>query len=115
MALRLPARANKYGARKREYRNVVYDSTKEANYAAELDLRVLGKDIVCWERQIPISIDINGLHVCNVVVDFLITHNDSSMEFVEVKGYATALWQLKYKLLKATYLHENQEVKYTIV
>lgn len=112
---RMKTSTNKYGARKSEYRGVVYDSAKEARYAAELDLRVLGKDIVCWERQIPIRIDINGMHVCDVVVDFLITHNDSSKEFVEVKGYSTAIFKLKLKLLRATYLHENQEVKYTIV
>jgi hypothetical protein len=109
------ASTNKYGARKSEYRNVVYDSAKEARYASELDLRVLAKDILCWERQITIPIDVNGMPVCNVVVDFLITHNDDSMELVEVKGYATAIFKLKYKLLKATFLHENPEVKYSIV
>ena len=109
------ARTNKYGAIKREYKGHVYHSTKEATYAYELDLRVLAKDILCWERQIPIRIEVNGFHVCDVVVDFLITHNDGSKEFVEVKGYATAIFKLKYKLLKATFLHEHPEFKYTIV
>ena len=114
MALRLPTK-NKYGARKREYRNVVYHSIKEANYAAELDLRVLAKDILCWERQIPIGIIVNGMHVCNMVVDFLITHNDDSKEFVEVKGYATPIFKLKLKLLEATFLREHPEFRYTVV
>lgn len=113
--MRLPTRANKYGARKREYRGVVYDSIKEANYAAELHLRVLAKDILCWERQITIPIDVNGMPVCNVVVDFLITHNDGSMELVEVKGFETPVFKLKLKLLRATFLHENPEFTYTVV
>ena len=112
---RMKARTNKYGARKSEYRNVVYDSVKEANYAAELDLRVLAKDIVHWERQIMIPIAVNGMHVCDMVVDFLITHNDTSKEFVEVKGFATPVFKLKKKLLGATFLHEHPEFKYTIV
>ncbi len=112
--MKLPTK-NKYGAIKREYRGVVYHSTKEANYAAELDLRVLAKDIASWERQIPIDIAVNGKHVCNVVVDFLITHNDGSKEYVEVKGFATPIFKLKKKLLEVTFLHENPKVKYTIV
>lgn len=112
---RMKASANKYGARKREYGGHVYHSTKEANYAAELDLRVKGSDIKCWERQVPIGIAVNGHHVCNVIVDFLLTHNDDSKEFVEVKGFATAIWKLKYQLLKATFLHDNPKFRYTVV
>ena len=56
---------SKYKAVKQTYEGYSYDSKFEASYAAELDLRLKGKDILDWEKQFKISIDINGFHICN--------------------------------------------------
>ena len=86
-------------------------SKKEAQYAYELDLRVKAKDIKSWERQVKIDICVNGIHICNYYMDFVITHNDGSEEYVEVKGFATDVWILKAKLFRATY----PDRKYTVI
>jgi hypothetical protein len=40
----------KFNNRQTEYGGVIYHSQKEADYAAELDLRLRAKDIDGWER-----------------------------------------------------------------
>ena len=105
---------NKYGRVESEYGGITYHSKKEAAYAAELDLRVKAKDIKSWERQVKISLDFNGYHICNYYVDFKITHNDGSVEYVEVKGFQTSEWRLKWKMFEAKY-GDLPDVKLTVV
>jgi len=106
---------NKYNARRTTYGGRIYDSKREADEALLLDLLVYKKEIKSWCPQWKISIDVNGEHICNHFIDFKIIHNDDSIELREVKGRATAVWRLKLKLLKATYLKDNPQVKYTVV
>ena len=83
------------------YNGIAYHSKLEAKYAMDLDLRLKGNDIKSWERQVKISIDVNGEHICNYYIDFIITHNDGILEYVEVKGMETQEWRLKWKLCLA--------------
>ena len=92
---------SKYHNSTKIYGGLTYDSIKEAQYAEDLDWRVKGKDIKSWERQIKIALDVNGYHICNYYVDFKITHNDGGIEYVEVKGFETEVWRLKWKLFEA--------------
>lgn len=101
---------NKYGAKKTMYRNCLYHSKKEAEFAMELDSELLKKKIAGWHRQVDLNIKVNGIHVCKAVVDFLVIHLDGSKEYVEVKGYATDVWKLKRKLVAAVY----PDIKYTV-
>lgn len=91
----------KYHNQSAVYNDVRYDSKKEARYAEDLDWRVKGKDIKGWERQKRISLDVNGKHIANYYIDFVVHHNDGSREYVEVKGFATEVWRLKWKLFEA--------------
>lgn len=109
------AKQNKYNNRTHEYNGRVYHSIKEAGYAQELDLRQKAGDIKSWEPQFKVSLDVNGKHICNYIVDFKLTYPDDSIELVEVKGYATEVWRLKMKLLEATYLVENPGTRYLVV
>ena len=99
----LQVRQNKYYAQSSVYNGYSYHSKKEAAYAQELDLRVKAKDIKSWERQIKISLDINGFHITNYYIDFIIIHNDKTKEYVEVKGFETDVWGLKWKMFEALY------------
>lgn len=101
-------------AKKQTYNDLKYDSGFEARYAQELDLRVKWKDIKRWERQIKIPIDVNGYHICNYFIDFVVYHNDDTIEYVETKGYATEVWRLKWKLFEALY-SDKPDVKLTVV
>lgn len=108
-------RKNKYNAVRREYNGVWYDSTFEAKYAEELDWRIKAKEIDRWERQVRMSLDVNEKHICNYFIDFKVFYPDGTIEYVEVKGFATAVWQLKWKLFEALINKIEPEAKLLIV
>lgn len=101
-------------AKKQTYNNQKYDSGFEAGYAAELDLRVKAKDIKSWERQVKIPLDVNGYHIANYYIDFIIHHLDGITEYVETKGYATDVWRMKWKIFEALY-GDKPDVVLTVV
>lgn len=105
---------SKFGNVKSEHNGIQYHSKRECGYAAELDLRLKAKDIKSWERQIKISLDVNGYHIANYFIDFVIHHNDGIKEYVEVKGFETETWKLKWKLFESLYSGDPM-VKLTIV
>lgn len=92
---------SKYGNRKTEYNGIKYDSKKEAEFAQQLDLLKRAGEVRSWERQKRISLDINGYHICNYYIDFVVTCADGVEEYVEVKGFETEVWRLKWKLFEA--------------
>jgi hypothetical protein len=106
---------NKYGAKSTIYNGIQYHSKMESKQAADLDLLKRAGEIKEWDRQIPIELDVNGRHICKYYVDFRVFHNDDSVELIEVKGFETEVFRLKRKLLEATYLKENPNVRYTVV
>ena len=101
-------------AKKQEYGGFRYDSGFEASYAMELDLRIKAKDIKSYQRQINIPLVVNNYLVCTYRIDFVITHNDDSVEYVETKGMHTDTWRNKWKLFEALYC-DLPDVKLTIV
>ncbi len=111
---RIIKQTNKYKAIKQEYKGGLYHSKKEARYAQELDLRKKAHDIKSWRRQVKIPLDCNGYHITNYYIDFEITHNDDLIEFVEVKGFETEVWKLKWKIFESIY-GRNPNYKLTIV
>ena len=94
---------NKYHAKSTEYGGVVYHSKLEAAYAEELDWRVHAKDIKSWDRQVKLPLKVNGMLIANYYLDFIVTHNNGTKEFVEVKGHETEVWKMKWKILEATF------------
>lgn len=101
-------------AKKQIYNNQKYDSGFEAGYAAELDLRQKAKQIKSWERQVKIPLDVNGYHIANYFIDFVVYHLDGITEYVEIKGYATETWRLKWKIFEALYC-DKPDVVLTVV
>lgn len=91
----------KYNNRTTIYKGIAYDSIKEAQYAEELDWRLKAGEIQGWERQVKISLDVNGKHIANYYCDFKVYNNDGSVEYHEVKGFATGEWKLKWSLFQA--------------
>lgn len=103
-------RANKYGAKTKEYNGRYYHSKLEAYYAQQLDLMLKAKQIKEVVPQFKLSLDVNGKHIANYFVDFLVTNNDDSQELWEVKGMETEVWRLKWKLATALYADEYKMV-----
>jgi Protein of unknown function (DUF1064) len=132
-------KGSKYGAKSTEYNGEVYHSKKEAGRAAELDLLVKGGAIRGWKRQVRISFDICSkchrlcsercdfckkgkgrslpppkiYHLTNYYIDFVLEENDGTETYEEVKGFETAEWRQKWKLL--TILYEDDETKKLVV
>jgi hypothetical protein len=94
---------NKYKAESQVYGGYRYDSKKEASYAMQLDWMKKAGEITGYERQHKISIDVNGVHICNYFIDFKVFYKDGHVEYHEVKGFETDLWRLKWRLSKAMY------------
>lgn len=97
------SKPNKFNAKKTEYKGDKYDSKREAKHAAELDLRIKAGEVQKWERQFKIEINVEGSHICNYFIDFKVWLSNGSIEYHEVKGMETALWKVKWKLVKSLY------------
>lgn len=111
----LQKKQNKYNAKSKIYNGKAYHSKKEAAYAQELDIRKQAGDIKGWKGQRKIEIWVNGVRICNYYIDFEVTHNDDSIELVEVKGFETDLWRLKWKLCMALKDEIEPGAEWTVV
>ena len=94
---------NKYNSRRTEYHGTSYMSNKEAEYAYQLDMLLAAGEIKSYEKQVKLSLDVNGVHIANYYMDFVVTNNDDSLDAIEVKGFETDVWKMKWKLAQALY------------
>lgn len=101
-------------ARKTKWGGQQYDSKFESSYAKELSIRKKAGDINDWEAHKTIPLIVNGYHIGDYKIDFVIYHNDETEEYVEVKGFSTAYWRLKWKIFCAMY-EDDPNKKLTIV
>lgn len=95
---------------KRKYHNhtqvhngIQYHSKLEANYAAQLDYRIQAKDIKGYERQVKIPLKINDILIANYYIDFIVEENDGHFVWTEIKGMELPVWQMKWRILEATF------------
>lgn len=79
------------------------DSKFEAGKAQELELLKRAGEIKDFQEQVKIPLVVNGYHICNYFIDFVIQHNDGEVEYLETKGWATDTWKLKWKLFESLY------------
>lgn len=93
----------KYNNASFEHNGIRYHSKLEAGYASELDLQLKSGAIKGWDRQVKLSLDVNGEHIANYYIDFLVYNNDGTTDAVEVKGFETDVWKMKWKLALALY------------
>lgn len=104
----------KYGNVKQKYKGGAYDSKKEARKAQELDLLKDAGEILSWKAHQKLSLDVNGQHIANYFIDFIIENNDGSLEYLEIKSPITQtdVWRMKWKLAQAIYTDPN--IKWTV-
>lgn len=106
---------NKFGAKKSTYNGFNYDSKFEANVAQDLDLRLRVGEIKGIERQVKIPLVAYGKHITNYFIDFVVTHNDGHLEYVEAKGYETDVWKMKWKMLEGKLALEDPSAEMTLI
>ena len=80
-----------------------HDSIFEAQYCDDLHILLKQKEIKAIACQVGYTLDVNDKHICNHIVDFVVTNNDGTEEVREVKGFATDVWAIKHKLFLAIY------------
>jgi len=82
-----------------EMDNIRFHSQKEANYYADLVLRVKAGEVKFFLRQVPLYLPNKVRHV----VDFVEFWADGSVHFVEVKGFDTPTGKTKRKIAEGVY------------
>jgi hypothetical protein len=104
---------SKYNARKTEIDGFVFDSQAEGRRYSELRLLEKAGEVVDLELQPKYKIVIRGKDICTYIADFRysLKRPGGYVEVVEdVKGFRTAVYRLKKKLVEATYVIEITEV-----
>lgn len=104
---------NKYGARKTEYKGVVYDSKWEATRAYQLDmLQRAGKikDLECQKRFVLLDGYVNNkgekIRPVSYIADFVYTNVKTGVKYVEdTKSPATKteVYRVKKKMFEYKY------------
>lgn len=108
---------NKYHAKSTQFQGITYHSGMEAAYAEELELRRMAKEFKSWDRQVKLDLKVNGMHITNYYMDFVINHHDGSKEYVECKGLELGEWKMKWRILEATFdeFKQHPDDKLTLV
>jgi len=97
------------------YKGFSYDSKLEARYAAKLDRDIKEGKIDLWERQVKVELfGENGSRVADYKIDFVVYHKNGLTEYVEVKGFESADWRLKWNLLEDK-LGKRADIKLSII
>lgn len=105
----------KINNKRQEYNGNKYDSKLEARVAEELDWRLKSGELVEVKRQVKISIDVNGAHICNYYLDFRTVDKYGQVNYIEVKGFETMHWQLKKRLFIALLQELDPGATYEII
>jgi len=94
-------RYNKFNAERQTFDGRSYHSKKEADYAVQLAWLQKAGEIKEITPQFKIDIRVNGKHITNYFIDFRVEYTDGRIELIEVKGFATPEWILKFRLTEA--------------
>ena len=94
-------RYNKFNAERQTFDGRSYHSKKEADYAVQLAWLQKAGEIKEITPQFKIDIRVNGKHISNYFIDFRVEYTDGRIELIEVKGFATPEWILKFRLTEA--------------
>lgn len=79
---------------------ITFDSRREANRYAELKLEMLAGEISHLQLQKHFSLDVNGIHICDYVADFVYQRN-GKQTVEDAKGKATEEYKIKRALMRA--------------
>ena len=98
---------NKYGAKKTTVDGITFDSKWEAQRWGELQAMERGGLVRDLERQVSYDVVVNGEKICRYIADFrykMVDDDGSTKEIVEdAKGFETADFKIKKKLMKAVH------------
>ncbi len=79
---------------------ITFASGREAKRYTELKLELLAGTITDLELQKPFSLDINGIHICDYIADF-VYRRDGKQVIEDAKGKRLELFRIKKALMLA--------------
>lgn len=95
-----PRRKNKFGAKRVTVAGEAFDSQAEAKRYDVLRLMERAGEIGAIKRQVRYRLEVNGVHVCDYVADFVYRARGDERDTVEdCKGFRTPAYKLKAKLI----------------
>jgi len=109
---------NKYGAKKTVYNGITFDSKKEAQYCAKLDIlkKSTHKEnrVFDYELQVRYDIIVNDKKIGFYKLDFMVQYADGKIRYIDIKGCKKGagyqLFRLKKKLVEALYNIKIEEL-----
>lgn len=96
-------RPNKYGAVKTTVDGTKFDSKREANRYLALKARESAKEIRDLKTQVKYPVFIKEKKICDYIADFTYFSGDGDLIVEDCKGFKTAMYRLKKKLVEASY------------
>lgn len=110
----------KYGNKKTTFNGLKFDSKFEAGVAADLELKKKAGLILDYDCQYRVDIEIYnsaGRHVHTVShkVDFRQHNLDGSFTLIEAKGFETADYLFRRKLLEKIWLIDHPDHDYHVI
>jgi hypothetical protein len=111
--------ASKYGSKKIELDNYIFDSQLEARYYTQLKWLQDNKQILFYRMQprylLQEAFEKHGKKYRRIdyVADFEIHHLDGSIEVIDCKGFETTDFKIKKKLFEYKYPHKLSLVTYS--
>ena len=114
-------RTSKYNAKKVEIDGIKFDSKAEGDYYLHLKQQAAEHKILGFERQkrmlLQESFSVEGvkgkIRPIFYVIDFVVTENDGTITYIDVKGVETDVFKLKKKLFMKRYNTALLKVKKT--
>ena len=94
-------KTNKYNNRVIFIDGIRFPSQLEGNRYLQLKMMVKGKMVKSFDRQVVYKLDINGVHICKYIADFVITWEDGTLTVEDTKGVETPDFKIKKKLMLA--------------
>jgi len=92
-------RSGKYNAKKTVIDGITFDSKKEAKRYSELELLKKAGEVSWFLRQVPF--DCGGR--VKYRLDFMVFWTSGEVTFEDVKGFKTATYKMKKKLVESRY------------
>lgn len=81
---------------------ITFASKREAKRYGERKIELLAGAITDLELQKPFRLDVNGVHICDYIADFVYRRNGVQIT-EDAKGKATELYRIKKALMRAIY------------
>lgn len=110
ISIRKGKSTSRYGNKYCECDGFKFQSIREMTHYLYLRDRKLKGEIKDFKMQVPYKCIINDVLICSYRADFVVTHWDYTEEVIDVKGFKTAVYKLKYKLMQACHNIKIKEI-----